>query len=98
MILSLGTRTVSNAQKFGVSLENARTRTNLTTGRNDEESTWKLHIKNIKETDRGCYMCQVNTVPMLNQLGCVDVLGRYACLIVVSCIPCKLYHQVCHDD
>ncbi|XP_044014148.1 lachesin-like [Aphidius gifuensis] len=74
MILSLGTRTVSNSQKFGVSLENARTRRNLTTGKNDEESTWKLHIKNVKITDAGCYMCQVNTVPMLKQLGCLDVL------------------------
>ncbi|XP_015109027.1 lachesin [Diachasma alloeum] len=74
MILSMGTRSITNPQKFSVSLENMRTKTNLTTGRNEDEATWKLHIRNVKEQDRGCYMCQVNTKPMLNQLGCVDVL------------------------
>lgn len=77
MILSMGIRTITNSHKFSVSLENMKTKTNLTTGRNEDETTWKLHIRNVKEVDRGCYMCQVNTKPMLNQLGCVDVLGMF---------------------
>ncbi|XP_011300675.1 roundabout homolog 2 isoform X2 [Fopius arisanus] len=74
MVLSMGTKTLTNSHKFSLSLENMKPKTNLTTGRNEDEATWKLHIKTLKEQDRGCYMCQVNTKPMLNQVGCVDVL------------------------
>ncbi|GAB6018924.1 hypothetical protein CHUAL_000574 [Chamberlinius hualienensis] len=35
---------------------------------------WDLHIKNIQETDRGDYMCQVNTIPMIYQLGNIEVV------------------------
>ncbi|XP_022245799.1 lachesin-like isoform X2 [Limulus polyphemus] len=33
-----------------------------------------LHIKDVKESDRGGYMCQINTVPMISQVGYLDVL------------------------
>ncbi|XP_047004756.1 uncharacterized protein LOC124623009 [Schistocerca americana] len=42
----------------------------------DGERTWRLHIRQVKETDRGCYMCQINTSVMKKQLGCLDVLGE----------------------
>ncbi|XP_065335016.1 lachesin-like isoform X2 [Cloeon dipterum] len=39
----------------------------------DNHRTWNLHIKQVKEADRGCYMCQINTNIMKKQVGCVDV-------------------------
>nr|CAD7575519.1 unnamed protein product [Timema californicum] len=39
----------------------------------DNHHTWQLHIRQVKEADRGCYMCQINTSIMKKQVGCVDV-------------------------
>ncbi|XP_032795753.2 cell adhesion molecule-related/down-regulated by oncogenes isoform X3 [Daphnia magna] len=39
----------------------------------DESRTWNLHIRQIKESDQGCYMCQINTAVMKKQLGCIQV-------------------------
>ncbi|XP_014216945.1 opioid-binding protein/cell adhesion molecule homolog [Copidosoma floridanum] len=39
-----------------------------------EHRTWFLHIKEVKETDRGWYMCQINTDPMKSTLGYLDVV------------------------
>ncbi|XP_022248698.1 lachesin-like isoform X1 [Limulus polyphemus] len=36
--------------------------------------TWILQIKNVQESDRGFYMCQINTVPMKSQTGYLDVV------------------------
>ncbi|XP_037273583.2 lachesin-like [Rhipicephalus microplus] len=38
------------------------------------DRTWLLVIDNVQESDRGGYMCQVNTVPMRSQVGYIDVL------------------------
>lgn len=38
--------------------------------------TWRLRIKQLRETDRGCYMCQINTLQMKKQVGCIDVQGK----------------------
>ncbi|XP_042895214.1 lachesin isoform X1 [Parasteatoda tepidariorum] len=35
---------------------------------------WNLHIINVQESDRGSYMCQINTVPMKKQLGYLEVV------------------------
>ncbi|KFB53075.1 AGAP003235-PA-like protein [Anopheles sinensis] len=35
--------------------------------------TWRLRIKQLRESDRGCYMCQINASPMKKQIGCIDV-------------------------
>lgn len=35
---------------------------------------WNLHIRNIKEDDRGYYMCQINSSPMKSQTGYVEVV------------------------
>ncbi|XP_049833225.1 lachesin isoform X3 [Schistocerca gregaria] len=40
---------------------------------NDHRS-WYLHIKNVHETDRGWYMCQVNTDPMRSRQGYLQVV------------------------
>ncbi|XP_076682597.1 neurotrimin [Andrena cerasifolii] len=36
--------------------------------------TWSLHIKHTKETDRGWYMCQLNTDPMSSNTGFLEVV------------------------
>ncbi|XP_076760364.1 lachesin [Xylocopa sonorina] len=72
-ILSLGHRTVTHSPRFLVTLENAKAK-NQSKSREEEEVTSRLHIRQLREADRGCYMCQLNTKPMLSQLGCVDVL------------------------
>lgn len=41
----------------------------------EETHTWRLKIRQIRESDRGCYMCQINASPMKKQLGCLDVYG-----------------------
>lgn len=38
-----------------------------------DQDTWKLHIRQLKHSDRGCYMCQINTTHMKKQIGCLDV-------------------------
>ncbi|XP_049270125.1 lachesin [Rhipicephalus sanguineus] len=38
------------------------------------DRTWLLVIDSVQESDRGGYMCQVNTVPMHSQVGYLDVL------------------------
>ncbi|KOC59299.1 Lachesin [Habropoda laboriosa] len=75
-ILSMGPRTVTHSPRFLVTLENAKTAKNQSQSREEEEeeATSRLHIRQLREADRGCYMCQLNTEPMLSQLGCVDVL------------------------
>ncbi|XP_065356383.1 matrix-remodeling-associated protein 5 [Calliphora vicina] len=40
---------------------------------NDHRS-WYLHIKNVEESDRGWYMCQVNTDPMRSRKGYLQVV------------------------
>ena len=37
---------------------------------------WNLHIKEVDENDKGFYMCQVNTEPMVSQIGYLDVMGE----------------------
>ncbi|KAF0748855.1 Uncharacterized protein FWK35_00037732, partial [Aphis craccivora] len=35
---------------------------------------WYLHIREVKEADRGWYMCQINTDPMKSQQGYLQVV------------------------
>uniref|UniRef100_A0A8D8Y4J3 Opioid-binding protein/cell adhesion molecule homolog n=1 Tax=Cacopsylla melanoneura TaxID=428564 RepID=A0A8D8Y4J3_9HEMI len=39
-----------------------------------EHRIWYLHIREIKESDRGWYMCQINTDPMKSQVGFLEVV------------------------
>ncbi|GIY80155.1 uncharacterized protein CDAR_394001 [Caerostris darwini] len=41
-----------------------------------QHRTYSLHIKNIRESDAGPYMCQVNTVPMFYRIGYLEVVGK----------------------
>ncbi|KAG5676523.1 hypothetical protein PVAND_006352 [Polypedilum vanderplanki] len=39
-----------------------------------ENRAWVLRIRDVKETDKGWYMCQINTDPMKNQVGYLNVV------------------------
>ncbi|KAI8121450.1 hypothetical protein FF38_00071 [Lucilia cuprina] len=39
-----------------------------------EKRAWILRIKDVKESDKGWYMCQINTDPMKSQVGYLDVV------------------------
>ncbi|RVE47430.1 hypothetical protein evm_007940 [Chilo suppressalis] len=36
--------------------------------------TWLLHVSQVQQEDRGYYMCQVNTNPMISQVGYLQVV------------------------
>jgi len=38
------------------------------------ENKWYLHMNNVQETDRGWYMCQINTDPMVHRSGYLEVV------------------------
>ncbi|GJQ69023.1 hypothetical protein Trydic_g6195 [Trypoxylus dichotomus] len=60
-ILSLDTRVITHNPRISVTHD-------------DKLRTWQLRIRQLKESDRGCYMCQINTSAMKKMLGCIDVL------------------------
>uniref|UniRef100_T1JWQ7 Ig-like domain-containing protein n=2 Tax=Tetranychus urticae TaxID=32264 RepID=T1JWQ7_TETUR len=41
---------------------------------NDINKLWSLHIKNVTENDRGTYMCEVNSEPMISRKAYLDIL------------------------
>lgn len=42
----------------------------------DENRSWTLIINDAQEEDRGGYMCQINTVPMIYRIGYLDIAGE----------------------
>lgn len=42
--------------------------------KHSDHRNWYLHINNVQESDRGFYMCQINTVPMKSQMGFLEVV------------------------
>ncbi|KAL3233288.1 hypothetical protein MRX96_022920 [Rhipicephalus microplus] len=40
----------------------------------NNERHWQLHIRNVQPSDKGFYMCQINTEPMITEVGFLDVL------------------------
>lgn len=61
-VLALATKVVTQNSRFMVA--------------KDEPNIWKLKIKNVKSSDDGCYICQINTTPLQKQVGCIDVHGK----------------------
>ncbi|XP_055298956.1 neurotrimin-like isoform X2 [Sitodiplosis mosellana] len=39
-----------------------------------EKRAWQLKIRDVKESDKGWYMCQINTDPMKSQIAYLDVV------------------------
>ncbi|XP_055851916.1 lachesin isoform X2 [Episyrphus balteatus] len=58
-VLALQGRVVTHNARISVTHENFH--------------TWKIRINKLRESDKGCYMCQINTSPMKKQIGCIDV-------------------------
>lgn len=42
-----------------------------------DHKRWHLHIRDVQESDQGTYMCQINTDPMISQVGNLDVVSKY---------------------
>lgn len=40
-----------------------------------DRRVWFLHIHDVRQSDRGWYMCQLNTDPMKSQTAYLDVVG-----------------------
>ncbi|XP_063619348.1 lachesin-like [Cydia splendana] len=59
-ILTIHIHVISRSRRVGVT--------------HSDHRTWFLHIRELRETDRGWYMCQINTDPMKSQLGYLDVV------------------------
>ncbi|KAK0171171.1 hypothetical protein PV328_008926 [Microctonus aethiopoides] len=38
------------------------------------DHTWYLHIREVRESDQGDYMCQINTDPMISQVGHLKIV------------------------
>ena len=62
MILTIHRHVISRVPRFSVSHDNAK--------------TWLLHVSSVQKEDRGYYMCQVNTNPMISQVGYLQVVGK----------------------
>ncbi|XP_033341198.1 lachesin isoform X4 [Megalopta genalis] len=60
LLLTIHTHVVVKIPRFKVS--------------HDNQKTWLLHINSVQQDDRGYYMCQVNTVPMMSQVGFLKVV------------------------
>lgn len=45
-----------------------------------EHRNWYLHIRDVRQSDMGWYMCQINTDPMKSQVGYLNVVGKKATL------------------
>lgn len=58
-----------------------------------EHRTWYLHIRDVRETDRGWYMCQINTDPMKSQVGYLDVVGEYFQIYLFILKPINCLNQ-----
>ncbi|XP_046812141.1 lachesin, partial [Lucilia cuprina] len=59
-ILTIQNHVITKNQRIGIT--------------NSEHKTWTMRIKDIKESDKGWYMCQINTDPMKSQMGYLDVV------------------------
>lgn len=60
MILTIHRHVIARISRFSVS--------------HDNQKTWRLHVNQVQQEDRGYYMCQVNTNPMINQVGYLQVV------------------------
>jgi neurotrimin len=41
-----------------------------------DHRSWYLQIREVREADRGWYMCQINTDPMKSHVGYLEVVGE----------------------
>ncbi|XP_073972764.1 lachesin-like isoform X1 [Rhodnius prolixus] len=60
MILTIHRHVIARVSRFSVS--------------HDNHKTWLLNVNQVQQEDRGYYMCQVNTNPMISQVGYLQVV------------------------
>ncbi|XP_024942432.1 lachesin isoform X2 [Cephus cinctus] len=60
MLVTMHTRVIAKIPRFSVSYDN--------------QKTWLLHVSSVQKQDIGYYMCQVNTNPMISQVGYLEVV------------------------
>ncbi|XP_024082566.1 lachesin-like isoform X3 [Cimex lectularius] len=60
MILTIHRHVIARMPRFSVS--------------HDNHKTWLLNVNQVQQEDRGYYMCQVNTNPMISQVGYLQVV------------------------
>ncbi|XP_033607593.1 lachesin-like [Cryptotermes secundus] len=60
-ILTIATHVITKNHRIGVT--------------HSDHRTWYLQIRDVRESDRGWYMCQINTDPMKSQVGYLEVVA-----------------------
>jgi len=60
MILTIGRHVITRIPRFNII--------------HDSHHTWNLQIRDVQAEDKGYYMCQVNTDPMISMTGHLDVV------------------------
>ncbi|XP_053955130.1 lachesin [Anastrepha ludens] len=60
MILTIHRHVISRIPRYSITYDNS--------------NTWLLHVNQAHQDDRGYYMCQVNTNPMISQVGYLQVV------------------------
>lgn len=48
----------------------------ITVSRDKRQNTYFLHIRDVRETDTGKYMCQINTASAMTIAGYLTVVGE----------------------
>ncbi|KAH9521236.1 hypothetical protein DERF_004910 [Dermatophagoides farinae] len=59
-LISIQTQLITKDQRFRVA--------------NNNQKQWFLYIKQVKSIDKGWYMCQINTEPLISQAAFLDIL------------------------
>lgn len=83
MILTIHRHVIARIPRFGIT--------------HDSQKTWLLHVKGAQPEDRGYYMCQVNTNPMISQVGYLQVVGKYIFSCVAFSSPKPFYPIACYN-
>uniref|UniRef100_T1IFS5 IGv domain-containing protein n=1 Tax=Rhodnius prolixus TaxID=13249 RepID=T1IFS5_RHOPR len=80
-VLTLDKRVVTHNSRISVSQD-------------PDRDMWRLHIRQIKYSDRGCYMCQINTTNMKKQVGCIDVQENNELPPPVHSLEVMIFHHI----
>jgi Immunoglobulin I-set domain len=79
-ILTIGSQIITKNHRIAIS--------------NTEKKIWQLRIREVKESDKGYYMCQINTDPMKSQMGYLNVVGKQSFPFCVLKIKIVMYLSI----